>query len=228
MRSFIISLFDFIIPRECPSCGKKLFTEESVICNACYGSIKSAAPGRLKFEFKRKLSHEGVISGIFCPFVFEKDKALQHLIHSLKYGKRYQNGFFLGKLTGDTGKNIFREWNIDIIIPVPLHSLRKAERGYNQSEYIAKGISRITSLPYTCRALKRKRITATQTKMNIVERKQNIFDAFSVKNKKLIQGKNVLLVDDVLTTGSTVSECGRTLLKAGAAKIYAAASAIAD
>lgn len=227
MDAFITSFLDFLLPRECPSCKNKLIAEENVICTKCMSSIKAATSNRLYYEYRRKLSKDKIISGIYAPFVFEKDKALQHLIHSVKYEKRYQNGFFLGKLTGERGKELFTSWYIDIIIPVPLHRLRKADRGYNQSEYIAKGISKLTSLPVERRALKRKRITATQTKMNIVERKRNIHDAFAVKNSKLIKGKTILLVDDVMTTCSTVSECGRVLLENGAAKVYAAALGIA-
>lgn len=228
MYSFFGNLFDFLLPRECPSCNKKLLPDETIICTPCFNTIQPAAKIRLDYEYNRKLSHESIISGIYSPFVFEKDKALQHLIHSVKYKMRFQNGFYLGKLLGELGKTTISNWCIDFIIPVPLHRIRKAERGYNQSEYIAKGVSKITTLPIEKHVLKRKRMTATQTKMNIVERKQNIKDAFAVKNSKLIQGKTILLIDDVLTTGSTMSECGRVLLLNGALKVYAASAGIAD
>jgi len=227
MFRFITSLCDFLIPRECPSCGRKLLPDEIIICPPCFSSIKPATITRLNFEYKRKLSKEGIISGIFAPFVFEKDKALQHLIHSVKYERRFQNGFYLGRLTGESGRSVFQQWNIEIIVPVPLHRLRKAERGYNQSEYIAKGISKSTSIPVERNSIKRKRFTATQTKMNIVERKQNIHDAFEVKNSRSIEGKTILLVDDVMTTGSTMAECGKVLLENGAVKVYAASAGIA-
>lgn len=226
--SFIRNILDFLIPRECPSCRKKLLPDENIICTCCFQEIRIAAKTRLNFEYRRKLSQEKIISGIFTPFVFEKAKPLQHLIHSLKYEKRYQNGLYLGKLTGRLGSETFSNWNIDLVIPIPLHKLRKSERGYNQSEYIAKGISAVTNLPIDRKALRRKRMTLTQTKMNIVQRKQNIRNAFFVKKPLNVKGKTILLVDDVITTGSTVAECGRVLLESGALKIYAASIGIAD
>ena len=120
------------------------------------------------------------------------------------------------------------KWDIDIIIPVPLHHLKKAERGYNQSEFIVKGLSDKLNIPYSTKALKRVRYTETQTAFNLGEREKNISNAFKVRNKKKILGKNILVVDDVITTGSTIKECGKALLESGAKSVYACSIAIAD
>jgi ComF family protein len=158
--------------------------------------------------------------------VFEKDKELQHIIHSLKYEKKFLLGVFLGSLLGETIKNEFTDYKIDFVVPVPLHHLKKAEREFNQSFYIAKGISKKTGIRVNNKLVKRKRFTESQTTMTLSEREENIKEAF-IPGKKL-SGENILLVDDVITTGSTIKECGRVLLDAGANKIYAASIAIAD
>ena len=124
----------------------------------------------------------------------------------------------LGEHLGDTFSDI------DLIVPVPLHHLKKAERGYNQSYYIARGISKSTNIKIEENILKRIRFTQSQTKMNLEERRLNIENAFKVR--KIL--RNILIVDDVITTGATVNECGKVLKKAGANEVYAASVAIAD
>lgn len=161
-------------------------------------------------------------------FIFEKDKALQSLIHSFKYNKRFLNAKFLGSLIGSELGEKIKDWNIDTIIPVPLHHLKKVERGYNQSEFIVKGLSNKLKIPHTTRTLKRVRYTETQTAFNLAEREKNISDAFRVGRKKAITDKNILVVDDVITTGSTIKECGKALIKGSAKSVYACSVAIAD
>ncbi len=129
------------------------------------------------------------------------------------------------------GKKINKEllvWNINLILPIPLHQLKKAERGYNQSFYISKGLGKETNIPIGPEIIKRRKYTQSQTKMNFLERQKNIEEAFKVKNIKKVIGKNILLIDDVITTGATISECGKVLLNSGAKKVYAASVAIAD
>lgn len=228
MKYIIRSLIDFFLPRFCPSCKNKLSPQEEVICLSCLSTIQPASKERLQFEYKKKFVCENLISGFYSHFVFEKDKALQHLIFSLKYEKRFQNGYFLGKIAGNGMLPFIKEWKIDFIIPVPLHPIKKADRGYNQSTYIAKGITAVTSIPYNQKLLRRIRNTLSQTTMTLVERKENISNAFKTTNENIISGKNFLLIDDVITTGATTSECATKLLEAGANKVYAASVAIAD
>ena len=228
MNLFINSLFDFFLPRFCPSCKSKLSTEEISVCSSCFSKIKFAEEERINFEFNKKFEGKNIISGFTSIYIFEKDKSLQHIIHSIKYSQRFLNGVFLGKGLAPYLENKITDWKIDLIIPIPLHSLKKAERGYNQSCYISKGVSRELKIPVDDSSIKRKKYTQSQTTMNLIERHENIRDAFKVKSKKKIFDKNILLIDDVITTGATVGECGRVLLEAGAKKVYAASIAIAD
>ena len=115
-----------------------------------------------------------------------------------------------------------------MVIPIPLHHLKKAERGFNQSYYIAKGISSQTSIAVKSNIIKRMRFTQSQTTMTLKEREENVEGAFKVRKTENVKGKSVLLVDDVMTTGATINECGKVLLEAGANKVYAVSVALAD
>ncbi|MFB3056975.1 MAG: ComF family protein [Ignavibacteriaceae bacterium] len=224
----INGFFDFFIPRNCPSCKKKLKLEEICICDECLSSIERVDSARLNLEYQRKFASTEIISGFTSLFVFEKDKALQLLIHSIKYNKRFLNANYLGKLIGENLRQEIMNWNVDIIVPVPLHSIRKADRGFNQSKYIAIGMGKELGINVKSNLLKRTRYTETQTNLTMKEREENISDAFQAKQERLIEGKTFLLVDDVITTGATIRECGRVLLDEGAVRVYACSAAIAE
>jgi ComF family protein len=226
--NFLNAFFDFFIPRYCPSCKKKLQLEENCICDKCLSSIKRADVDRLNSEYKRKFASTGIISGFTSLFVFEKDMALQSIIHSIKYNKQFINAKYTGSLIGKKLTTQIENWKIDFITAVPLHSLRKAERGFNQSSYIANGIGKELNIRVKSNLLKRTRYTETQTNLTLKEREENISNAFQAKHKKMIEGKTFLLVDDIITTGATIRECGKVLLDEGAAHVYACSAAIAD
>jgi len=224
----INGFLDFFIPRYCPSCKNKLKPEQNCICDECLSSIKRVDSSRLNIEYQRKFVSTEIISGFTSLFVFEKDKTLQLLIHSIKYNKRFLNAKYLGKLIGENLKEQIQNWCVDFILPVPLHSIRKADRGFNQSKYIAIGMGKELGINVKSYLLKRTRYTETQTNLTMKEREENISKAFQVKHKSLIEGKTFLLVDDVITTGATVKECGKVLKENGAKLVYACSAAIAE
>lgn len=226
--NILTEFFDLFLPRICPACKNKLESKEEYICSTCLNKILPADNTRIKFEFQKKFSSKGIISGLTSLYVFEKDKELQRIIHSMKYENNFMIGEALGILLGDKLIKDIHELNFDLIIPVPLHRLKKSERGYNQSYYISKGVNRKLKLELDKRSVRRIKYTYTQTSMKIQKREKNISGAFKVVNAENIAGKNILLIDDVITTGATVSECGRELRDIGAGKIYAASLAIAD
>jgi ComF family protein len=224
----INGLFDVFIPRQCPGCNNKLLSNETAICRKCLGTMKFADSERLRTEFERKFLSTKIISDFTSLFVFEKDKVIQSYIHSIKYNKKFLNAHYLGNLIAHKLSSQIRNWNVDYLVPVPLHQLRKAERGFNQSNYIASGISKELDIKVKKNVLRRVKYTETQTNLSLTEREKNIADAFNVKHEKSIKNKSFLLVDDVITTGATISECGKVLLEAGANKIYACSAAIAE
>lgn len=219
-------IFDFFLPRICPGCNKKLSVEEKPVCADCISSILIADEDRLQNEFDKNFGSTKVIKDFYAKFVFETDKTLQQIIHALKYKKQFKLGIFLGELIAEGIK--LKDWQIDLIIPVPIHHLKKAERGYNQSDYLAKGLSKSLNIACSEKMIKRIKYTESQTKLKMKERALNVSNAFKVRNAEKVKGKNILIVDDVCTTGATLLECGIVLYKAGANSVYTCSVAIAE
>lgn len=226
--NYFTLLLDFFLPRLCVSCKKQLTTSEKFICLECSSKLEHPTQIRIQKEFARKFQNDKIVSDFASAFIFHNDSVIQELIHSLKYDKQFLVGKFLGQQITNNLKDKILEWNASLIIPVPLHTLRKAERGFNQSEQIAKAIGKSFNIPLDTKSLKRSRFTKTQTKLTLVERKENMNKAFMLESNKNIKGKTIILVDDVITTGATITECARVLLENGANKIYALSVAIAD
>lgn len=222
------TIIDFFLPRFCLSCSSKLNKFDDTICKGCLTQIETADEKRIKTEFERKFLKDKIIDAFYSPFVFEKDKTLQNVIHALKYNSNIKAGKFLGQLLYNNSSHILKEWNADITIPIPLHKVKKAERGYNQSYYISKELAILSNCKLKSGIIIRNRFTESQTNFNLDERKKNISNAFYCKNAKRIKDKNVMLVDDVITTGSTIKECGKVLKEKGAKKVFALSIAIAD
>lgn len=228
MKQFVTSILDFFLPRTCVSCDKKLTPEENSICENCFVKIKTADATFLDSEFKRKFEEEKIINDFLSLFVFDENSPIRDLLHGLKYDKKFRLGIFLGKILAANFDEKIKTWDADFIIAVPLHKLKKAERGFNQSYYVAMGLVKNLDVKVKTGIIKRKRFTVTQTKLNAEERKENMKDAFVIKNKKIIEGKNIILLDDVITTGSTVSECAKVLKQNGANNIFAISVGIAN
>lgn len=226
--NFLTPLVDFFLPRFCSACKTKLSVGIEIVCVTCLSSIHRPDEHKLKNEFDRKFRSDKIISDFTSLFLFEKDKELQHIIHELKYNGKFRIGIYLGKLMGKELSKQLDEWKIDFIVPVPLHHLKRAERGYNQSEFIANGIRSVKNIPVRTNFIKRNRFTETQTGFNLTERKENLVDAFTIKRKNNLKGKTILLLDDVITSGTTVAECGKILRNQDSANVYAASVAIAD
>jgi len=226
MNISLSPLFDFFLPRICPGCNKKLSSNEEPVCKECLDSILIADENLIQREYDRKFRSTRFISGFYSKYIFEADKTLQNVIHALKYNKQFRIGTFLGEILAEG--IISKKWSIDIILPVPIHHLKKAERGYNQSDFIVKGMSKILDIPYSTKLLKRTKYSESQTKLHINERAENVANAFKVKNPNRVTGKNILIVDDVCTTGATLKACGKVLSDACANSVYACSVATTD
>ncbi|MBI5463986.1 MAG: ComF family protein [Ignavibacteriales bacterium] len=225
MRSFV----DFIFPPTCLCCNVLMEDGRRKVCESCWSSIESLEQTHpLYLDTKEKLLATGFVNNLVSCYAFTKEGAFQKIAHALKY-----NGFeSLGRELGGRLGARAREWNIlfDAVVPVPLHAAKHRERSYNQSERIAEGISRTVGVDVLRRALVRTRHTQSQTTLTHQQRKENMENAFTVGPKYIsqINGKSVLLVDDVITTGATISECARALLVAGAANVIAGSAALAQ
>lgn len=191
----------------CLLCNRNARLDRRGLCEECGESIDPAA----------EIHIDGVISGAVAAMAYN-DAAAQ-LIHGFKYGNRR----YMGRgLAG--GIDLPGIWNIDAAVPVPLHPKREKERGYNQSMILAEELGRRYDIPVRPRLLKRIRYTEMQSMTAGRDRRENVRDAFRARECK---GRNILLVDDVITTGSTMEECAIALKNAGAGKIYCAAAAYA-
>ncbi len=184
----------------------------------------------LSDEFSRKFSDEKTIDAFYAAFVFKENNPVRTLLHKLKYDGKFKAGIFLGEETAKRFRDEIARFEPDLIIPVPLHKLKKAERGYNQAFYIAKGISRETGVKVARNVLVRIKYTETQTHLSAKERKQNVANAFSVKKRAAgkLAAANVILVDDVSTTGATTLAAARELKRAGARKILLLTAAVPE
>jgi ComF family protein len=226
----LISPFlDFLYPPICIACNRPLSDGNQKVCSGCWNAIPRVTKDLPLYQQTRsKLLLEGNIHDLISCFIFEKEGPFQHIIHALKYKEYKSVGVDLGKHIGEA----LKEWRleVDILIPVPLHRIKQRERGYNQSEFIARGIASIINKPVVQNAVRRSRDTQTQTKLHIEERRKNMESAFELvpHSSKILSEKRCLLVDDVITTGATTNACAQVILLAGAAKIIAASAALAE
>jgi ComF family protein len=137
----------------------------------------------------------------------------------MKYNGKKEIGHFLGKIYGKDLVNSPFFHDVEVIVPVPLHKKRKWKRGYNQSEYIAMGLSESMRIPLDTKSLIRETASETQTKKSRFRRWENVKEIFAVRDFSSLQNKHILLVDDVITTGATIEACARELLKIQGVKI---------
>ena len=203
-----------LFPSVCEACGNILYKNENILCTKCLYMlprtnycVDTENPIIQLFTGRLRLCRATAL------FTFQKGSKFRKLLHRLKYNSKPEIGVLLGKELGAEMLKSNNFSNIDFIIPVPLHPKRQKSRGYNQSEMIANGISEITKVPVLNNNLIRNIETTTQTKMNKEERWHNVSGKFITKNPKEIENKHILLVDDVVTTGSTIEACGEVLLK---------------
>jgi ComF family protein len=229
LRSITSLFLDFVFPPVCISCDKLLPGGSQRVCCECWNSIERVTRAHPLFiETREKLIAEGVVSDLVSQFVFAKEGVFQHVAHALKYDGNESVGRELGRRIGQT----MVEWGIraDVLIPIPLHKVKQRERGYNQSDLIARGIADVTGILLCRDAVRRRKHTQTQTQLDLEGRRKNMEGAFEVKPSALraIEGKTCLLIDDVITTGATIIFCAKELRKGGASNVIAASAALAQ
>lgn len=178
--------------------------------------------------FYMKMRGRIPVEHVMALFKFVKSSKVQKLLHSLKYKGESEIGVALGKLYAHYFEQADLEKNFDLILPVPLHRFKKRKRGYNQSEEFGKGLSEVLTIPCSDDVLERRFQTSTQTKKSKVNRWTNVSDVFAVRKPDEIEGKRILLVDDVMTTGATLEACGQVILDGGCKSLSIACIAAAQ
>lgn len=220
-RTYWNDFVDLLFPRCCEACKGALVGNEYLICTQCQATLPrvesdSVAKAAVAAKF---VGYQGV-KGVVSFLAFTKKGKVQNLLHALKYKGKPEVGILLGKMMAQEvrEKGLFPV--ADLIVSVPLHKKRRRERGYNQSDAFAEGLSEITGIPWSGNALARIRYTKSQTGKTKVERQENVKDIFEALEPQQIRGKRIILVDDVLTTGATLESCLNVLLRAGSDNIY--------
>lgn len=217
MLNDLVSLF---YPRNCVCCQKSLNKAEKDICIMCLAELPRTNFANIDDNPVAKLFWGRIeLTFGYSVFHFTKGGKLQSLLHALKYKGKTHVGEFLGREIGTDLQSSNKVNEIDLVLPIPLHPKKEQYRGYNQSDYLVKGLCEVTDLPYETSLIRRSVHTTSQTKKAKYERWENVSAIFEVKKNNLIQNKNILLVDDVVTTGSTLESCAKVLLNARAQSV---------
>lgn len=208
MIKHLTSLF---ISQSCYACDQALTSQERLVCFSCISHLQATNfhTKPRENELYYRLAGRVPLQGASSLYYFDKKGTLQTLIQQLKYKGATPVGTLLGELLASSLMDSDFLHGIEVVIPIPLHRSKKLQRGFNQSEYIAKGFSGLSSIPMNTTLLKRNQKTLTQTKLAPTTRWKNVSKAFEVKKAS---PKSVLLLDDVITTGATVEASIRALL----------------
>lgn len=198
----------------CEDCEKNICRVDAPTCNKCAESIY-----RCRCQKYRRTAYDSTAA------VFYYRKSIKDGIHTLKFRRITSGAEFFGREMYELYKTCYADKNIDLIIPVPLYKTKLKERGFNQSLLIAKPISKLSGIPIS-KSLCKIKDTEIQHFLNREEREKNLRGAF--RADETVKGKKILLIDDVITTGSTFNECAKELKRAGAEKVYALAACVSS
>lgn len=230
MVSYLQRLLHFLIPHQCPCCKRFLEEKEKGICSSCLSEIRWIKPPFCSVcgvpflspevdnhpcsscTLQKRSFHMARALGYY-------EGALRVAIHQWKYQEKTSLTSFFGETMGERFSQYWDPSSIDLLLPVPLHPERLRERGFNQSLLLVKALSQRTGIPYQKRLLRKVHPTPPLMELRAGERERVIKGSFQVMKKEEIEGKSILLVDDVYTTGATVNECAKILLAAGAARV---------
>lgn len=220
---------DIIYPDLCLSCDAALRKSEKIICLKCQLELPktdyAAFPDN---PVAKKFWGKVPVQNAMALYHFHKSSRIQHLMHALKYKGRKDVGIKLGNLLGYELKQYEMYNTIDLITVVPLHKEKEIKRGYNQAGIIGEGLGAILNKPFDPSILSKIKFTESQTKKNRIQRWENVKEIFMLNEEKLITGKHILLIDDVITTGSTLEACAVTLMRANNVRVSIAAVAHAE
>ncbi len=213
MRNLLNDFLHLFFPHNCLGCGTDVLDNKHQLCARCFTALPEtgfipAAGNPVEKIFYGRI--DVLLAG--AAYYFTKQSALQNTIFSLKYKSNQEAGIYLGKLLGNKIKESKRFEDVDVLVPLPLNNKKQFKRGYNQAEVICKGIAEVWKKPINTDVVLRSINTKTQTHKNRVARWQSMQGVFDVNNVKELEGKHILLVDDVVTTGATLEACGDMLL----------------
>jgi ComF family protein len=218
-----------IYPRNCVACGNSLFKHEEQVCNYCYVNLP-----KTNFHKQERNPVDALFYGrtplllASSFYLFTKKGSIQKVLHAIKYKHNKELAVLVGKWYAEDLKHDPIISKADYVIPVPLHYKKLKTRGYNQSEEFAKGLAEGLQTTLDTEVLKRKEFTETQTKKSKYERWENVEDVFELIAPETFKNKQVVLVDDVITTGATIEACCQLLQQIEGIQISVLSIAYAD
>lgn len=228
LNTLFTDFIALLFPEICIGCGDALLHNDQMICIKCRIDLPhthfegvNGNPVERLFWYKVKI--EEATSGYF----FSKKSKVQNMIHSFKYKGNDKAAEFMGELLAETLLKSCRFKNIDAIIPVPLHPLKLKKRGFNQAEKIAIGMGRVLQIPVDTHSLIRGHHSDSQTKKALFNRWENVSNIFQTTLSNTLENKHILLVDDVITSGSTIESCANQILQISNTKVSIASLALA-
>ena len=212
--SLVEDALHLFYPHTCNGCGSDLLFKDQLLCAFCIKKLPrtyyAKYPGNIVEKiFQGRLN----IRAAHSEFYFSKGKLIQHLIHQLKYKGNREIGIYLGNMIGETLLQSNRFPNIDAVVPLPMFADKEFKRGYNQATIISNGIAETIQASVLNGIVTRSRLTETQTNKHRAERWRNVEGSFHITSNAAIKGKNILLVDDVITTGASIEACGSIILQ---------------
>jgi ComF family protein len=214
LKTWWTALLDLVYPPRCPVCRSSV-TSHGTLCDICLASVL--------WQREINLAGRKLAALDACRVLCEYTGGIKQLIHSMKFRQSREFAIHLARLLAE---QLDIRWfvGIDIVVPVPLHSSRLAQRGFNQTELIFHAWAEDQGWVWLD-ALDRVRPTKPQWELELKERRKNLKGAFKVTRPELVQGKTVLLVDDIVTSGITLNECAKALKRSGAGKVIGLALA---
>ena len=230
-------LVDWLYPPRCRACGSGISGPDAeYLCRGCWLKVRLVSHplcdicGRPFFDTSGD-DHSCAACLTRPPYFvrarawgcYPRDESAEHplrqVVHKFKYGRKVSLGKPLGRLMAQGCEEFLRECRVDLIVPVPLHPKRLRWRGFNQSLLLARQVNRLYRVPVDPFALYRANETVPQTELTEDERRKNVRGAFAMYTEKSVKGRSVLLVDDVYTSGATVNECSRVLVRRGVKEV---------
>ena len=223
------NLLNIFFPEVCMGCNSMLSDNESNLCTSCRHSIPVANFENLENNAVEKIFHGRVpIKRATSLLRFEKKGIVQQLLHNLKYRKQEGVGRFLGDWLGKKLKKHDGFAEVDVVVPVPIHKRKLRQRGYNQVSLFGKEMARHLGAEYVEDVLVKKRSTRTKVFQKRLSRWSDQQETFCLENEEKLRGKHILLVDDIITTGSTIESCARALSGIPEIEISVASMAITE